>query len=411
MNKQKFIDYLRSSESLTEGQLEDLNKSLTDFPYFSIGRCIAAKASKELSHDSENALTASAAIYSTDRKHLKKYINGELIFLAKVPTVTEEVNKNGEKSEQENTAVPSLQSIANDNKKEPLSQPPSDKVDSPSTDAHTTEKDTKITTPPEAPWKVVPESDLNFDNLKAPSGEEVDQMLDELQHDMDELKKSREHFADIQNQIEEEEAVSAALRRATEKVQDSVAEVKESKSSGSESIEKAPKAKVEKTESETKVVEEPLSKQTASAKSSSRAFLEFGRSGTSTSVSKVSPSKRKIKSSGSKSSTKAVKPASKSTGGTEKGRKDDDESGGTDQLIDKFIKESPSIKRRTESDNMSDLSKNSTSWDPDTASEYLAQIYLDQGNPRRAITIYEALSLKFPEKKSYFAGLIQEIKK
>ncbi|NQZ78712.1 MAG: hypothetical protein HRT61_21745, partial [Ekhidna sp.] len=81
-----------------------------------------------------------------------------------------------------------------------------------------------------------------------------------------------------------------------------------------------------------------------------------------------------------------------------------------DQIIDKFINESPSIKyqRSTESKSQ-DLSEESGSWDPNLASEYLAEIYLNQGNKKRAIEIYEALSLKYPEKKSYFADLISKI--
>ena len=56
-----------------------------------------------------------------------------------------------------------------------------------------------------------------------------------------------------------------------------------------------------------------------------------------------------------------------------------------------------------------DLAEQSASWDPNLASEYLAEIYLHQGNKKRAIEIYEALSLKYPEKKSYFADLISKI--
>ena len=237
MNKQKFIDYLRSPRSLTEGQLEDLNKSLTDFPYFSIGRSIAAKASKELSHESKGALTASAAIYSTDRKHLKKYINGELVFLIKVPTVAEEVIKEPKKSEKEAPSPPPSQPETVDAKKESHQLPPDVEVDPPAPNSAIAEKKSDVTTTSDDIPKITSGSDLNFDHLIAPSGEDVDQMLDELQRDMSELKKSREHFVDIQNQIEEEEAVSAALRRATEKVQDNpIEETKESESAKPEAI-------------------------------------------------------------------------------------------------------------------------------------------------------------------------------
>lgn len=95
--------------------------------------------------------------------------------------------------------------------------------------------------------------------------------------------------------------------------------------------------------------------------------------------------------------------------------KDDDGKGDREsqvQIIDKFIKESPSIKysRESEETSAADLAQESTSWDTDLASEHLAEIYLNQGNKKRAIEIYETLCLKYPEKKPYFAVLISKIK-
>ena len=41
--------------------------------------------------------------------------------------------------------------------------------------------------------------------------------------------------------------------------------------------------------------------------------------------------------------------------------------------------------------------------------ETLAQIYLDQGYYEQARHIYSRLLLKFPEKNTYFAALIQKL--
>lgn len=82
-----------------------------------------------------------------------------------------------------------------------------------------------------------------------------------------------------------------------------------------------------------------------------------------------------------------------------------------DSILDKFIKENPSISRpKAEFYNPINMAKLSVEDDEEIVSETLAQIYVKQGLYKKAIHIYEKLGLLYPNKLSYFAGLINHIK-
>jgi hypothetical protein len=81
-------------------------------------------------------------------------------------------------------------------------------------------------------------------------------------------------------------------------------------------------------------------------------------------------------------------------------------------LIDKFIHANPRIepvKEKTET-LQTDISRPFTEERGAFVTETLARIYTSQGYYSRAIDIYEKLSLKFPEKSSYFASQIEKVK-
>jgi hypothetical protein len=58
-----------------------------------------------------------------------------------------------------------------------------------------------------------------------------------------------------------------------------------------------------------------------------------------------------------------------------------------------------------------DLSENSTKLNPNLITEAYAGILVKQGKNTKAKEIYKKLMVKFPEKSTYFAGLIEEIEK
>lgn len=81
-------------------------------------------------------------------------------------------------------------------------------------------------------------------------------------------------------------------------------------------------------------------------------------------------------------------------------------------LIDKFIQSEPRIvPAKAEFYSPVNMARLSVVEHEDIVSETLAKIYLQQGNHSKAMSIYEKLSLFYPEKKLYFAARISEIEK
>lgn len=80
-------------------------------------------------------------------------------------------------------------------------------------------------------------------------------------------------------------------------------------------------------------------------------------------------------------------------------------------LIDKFIENSPGLGPVKETTDNEDISKDSVREHESFFTDTLAQIYVKQGHYAKAIFAYEKLSLKYPEKSTYFASQISEIKK
>lgn len=80
-------------------------------------------------------------------------------------------------------------------------------------------------------------------------------------------------------------------------------------------------------------------------------------------------------------------------------------------LIDKFIESNPKISPTKENTSAPSNIAKSTEEPTHLMTETLAKIYLEQKKYQRAIQAYEILILKYPEKSSFFADRIENIKK
>jgi hypothetical protein len=81
-------------------------------------------------------------------------------------------------------------------------------------------------------------------------------------------------------------------------------------------------------------------------------------------------------------------------------------------LIDKFIIANPRIEPVRDKTALpaEDFPKPFVESEGSFVTETLARIYINQSYYSKAIDIYEKLSLKFPEKSSYFASQIEKVK-
>ena len=463
MNKTELIQFLRNPNQLTSSNLEDLEDVVREYPYFLSARLLLAKGSKNLGDKKTKKRVASAAIYSTDRILLKKYLSSDLFFLGQA--ATQESTRPQTKKKR---ALPPSTTVERFDRREGA-KPESDKH------LRILKKEKKGLSTPQIP------------------SEGLDALLDELKRDMENLKASRHHFAEVQQQIKDEDnAVVETTNDGEIEIEDNPPSSSKKKIEEQEPIhfeEKPTKSKKEdEAETEFKIELDPKEEELFSQKLrelserkeekpaeqkktlpskdddknpeksdgesrfsnfSARSYFKsqgldfekdfdfFGKTqkekdkntGAESYENKTTKAKekevlKKLTTKGRKSN-KTLYPKPKSvekkglsrkinTKGESKKKdfkhKEEPELGKQKNIIDKFIKESPSIKYAREKETSTiDLSETSVTWDRNIASEYLADIYLNQGNKKRAREIYEALILKYPEKKSYFADLISKI--
>ncbi|MFY8020385.1 MAG: hypothetical protein ACOVP1_04280 [Bacteroidia bacterium] len=102
-----------------------------------------------------------------------------------------------------------------------------------------------------------------------------------------------------------------------------------------------------------------------------------------------------------------LKPEKHSEENIQKVKKDPE----VESILDKFLRENPVITRpKAEFYSPVNMARQSAEESEEMVSETLAQIYVRQGLYKKAILTYEKLVLLYPDKKTYFAALIDQIR-
>ena len=93
-------------------------------------------------------------------------------------------------------------------------------------------------------------------------------------------------------------------------------------------------------------------------------------------------------------------------------KKKNDKENDSNNLIDRFLTKKPKLRKgNLDKVTKEDMSIESITDNEDLVSENLAKIYIGQKHFDKAIATYEKLSLKYPEKSTYFARQISTVKK
>ena len=78
MNKQKFVELMRSPDRISGRDCSELQKVLNEYPYFQGGYTVLAKGCKNLKVKSSQKIISRAAIYATDRNVFKDFLLGKI---------------------------------------------------------------------------------------------------------------------------------------------------------------------------------------------------------------------------------------------------------------------------------------------------------------------------------------------
>lgn len=423
MNKQKFQKISSNPDNINSKDISALVALSKAHPYSQIIHTLLAKAHSIENKEGTKEAINFAAMYATDRQLLKELVT------SKKPEVEVKKEKETKKPKQE------LITKKEKETKTIAEQVIDAKIEDSSTASKPKQKKITIDT-------------SSFANSPSTN------LRNEILTDLDQLKNSKAHYLQTLKDSEDTnskksvkkplnktitakkiktEAVSAPKKTTKKKAATPTkaasakkAATKKTNTTAASSA-KASKSKTTTVKRAASSTKAKTSKKTAPPKAKSTTKTTVAKS-KSTTQAKAAPKTASVKakaprtvSSKKATASKAVAKKEKTTTApktTAKSRKKKPEQNSKveeqQKIIDNFIDKEPSISSKPVlkvASEQKDLSEDSTNFGEDLISENLAMILVDQKKTQKAIDMYKKLIWKFPQKKTYFAARIQELKK
>ncbi|WMN11258.1 tetratricopeptide repeat protein [Marivirga salinae] len=375
MDKQRLTTLINQPEKLEEKDFNDLSNLKKEYPYFQALSPLITIGSKKYSPQSEKKHLQSAAIYALDRKHLKEILTKD--YESQTVDEVKEIPQQQKDTAEEKNKV----------------------IGGPIEGHNKSERKTSTT------------SDSLIEVTQTPASSHLsDSFFEELFKEMEDLKAEKENYQKTLDRFEAKKSEEEKQKPKAKTIKKTTSKSGSRNTTAKTAAAKKPTSKPKPaTTKKTSTTKKTTAAKTTTKKSSSDKSKD--------STKKASTTKAKTSKAAEKKPKKDEHDIIEEITSRKELKISDAHKKEQLNIINNFIEKEPVLTKRIKPDNQSnkqeaeDLSASSTNLSDDVVSETLAKLMIKQGRKQKAIDIYKKLIWKFPQKKTYFVEIIDELKK